>query len=180
MFAISLILRFHLDFIIIILVSICGTSRMTLSSVKTPRGHSELTSSWCGDEAALPGGPAAPCMLHPRRTDMACADGCTERRLPGSAHANLKVGVTPFVIQVWPTPKATPEGSSNSAAGESRKGTRATCLKRNQVQQRATPQPCSTGASKPGLMLTHIFPTLLQTQNPTCKRNPISSLTFFG
>lgn len=40
------------------------------------------------------------------------------------------------------------------------------------------PQPCSTGASQRGLMLTHILPNLLQLENPTCKRNTSSSLTF--
>lgn len=65
-----------------------------------------------------------------------------------------------------------------SAAWESREGTRATCLKRNQAQQWGTPPAMQHRASQRGLMLTHILPNLLQPENLTCKRNTSSSLTF--
>lgn len=77
--------------------------------MKNPRGQSELTSSGCGDEEGLPGGPARPCTSCPQWTDMAREEGCMGWRLPGSAHASPKIGVILFVTSIWPTPKGTPE-----------------------------------------------------------------------
>lgn len=109
LFAISLILWFHLDFITIILVSIYGTSWMTpLCSPKAPRMVGTITLR--GGDPKPSQGPSFPCLWHPQWTALLV-------QWDAGQEATRDV---PLQLQNWGQPICPPKG--NSAAWEKKGG----------------------------------------------------------